>query len=307
MKTALAWKAGCSTDTGNHRPNNEDRVHVDSERGVFLVVDGIGGHAGGEIAAEIAVEVLARELSPNANPLEDQIRRAITLANNAIFQAAGNGGAPAGMACVLTLAVVHDGTLTMGHVGDSRLYLIWNGTVRKITSDHSPVGELEDLGALTERQAMAHPRRNEVFRDVGSHERSLDDDFVETRSIPLHPAAALLLCSDGLSDALTSSQIGEIIESYDGDADRVAEALVHAANDAGGRDNVSVVFIAGPEFVGLASPGAQDARARHAVTRPRRMRWTWRWLGSRLLWLAIGILLGMALWILVERVGGFHL
>ena len=91
------------------------------------------------------------------------------------------------MACVLTLAVVREDVVTVGHVGDSRLYLIWNGTLRKLTPDHSPVGEQEDQGELTEAEAMEHPRRNEVFRDVGSRERGANDgDFIEVRSFPFH-------------------------------------------------------------------------------------------------------------------------
>lgn len=306
MKTAAAlWKSACATDAGLLRQANEDRVLEDAGRGIFLVVDGIGGHAAGDRAAEIAVEVIGRELDVDASPLDHEIKRAITAANNAIYHAACESPDAAGMACVLTLAVVHDTALTMGHVGDSRLYLAWNGSVRKLTSDHSPVGELEDSGALTETQAMAHPRRNEVFRDVGSRERTLDDDFIETRSIPLHPGAALLLCSDGLSDALTSTEIADIIESYDEDPALVAAQLVEAANAAGGRDNVSVIFIAGPEFVGARSSRALQARVRHATTRHRRVRY--RLLSARWFWLVVGMLLGMILWALGQKYGGLHL
>ena len=104
------------------------------------------------------------------------------------------------MACVLTLALVEDDRLTIGHVGDSRLYLVWNGAIRKLTSDHSPVGEREDHAELSEQEAMLHPRRNEVFRDVGSVPREPgDDDFIEIRQCRFKPDAAILLCSDGLS------------------------------------------------------------------------------------------------------------
>lgn len=296
MKTASAWRAASVTDPGLQRGNNEDRVYADDARGIYLVADGLGGHAAGERAAETAVEIIARELDPARGAMEEQVRRAITLANNQIHTLAQENPAWRGMACVLTLAVIHDNVVTVGHVGDSRLYLVWNGAVRKLTSDHSPIGEREDQGELTEAEAMAHPRRNEVFRDVGSCPRGLDDpNFVELKSFPFHPAAALLICSDGLSDALASSQIGAIVEQYDGDPGRSAQLLVDAANEQGGRDNISVVFIAGPEFVGVHSPAMAEVRARHAVTRMRHAPKVWRARLSRLLWFLVGVLVGMFL------------
>jgi len=172
-----------------------------------------------------------------------------------------------------------------------------------VTSDHSPVGEKEDQGEITEQEAMVHPRRHEVFRNVGSMHREADDEqFIEIRSFPFRPAAALLLCSDGLSDVMTSSEINAVVERYDGDAQRVALELVDAANEASGKDNVSVVFVAGPDFLGTQSKTMEDARTRHAITRtPRRS----RRLLSHLAWLIAGILLGMLLWAAIDRIK-FH-
>ena len=296
MKTCSAWRAGSASDPGIERSINEDRVYADDTRGIYVVADGLGGHAAGEKAAQMAVDILARELNPEPGHIEEQVRRAITIANNEIFTRGQSQEDWAGMACVLTLAVVGDDLATVGHVGDSRLYLIWNGTVRKVTSDHSPVGEQEDLGALTEAEAMAHPRRNEIFRDVGSCLREIDEpEFIEVKSFPFHPAAALLLCSDGLSDALTSSQINAIVEQYDGDPGRIADLLVEAANQAGGKDNISVVFIAGPEFLGVYSPAMAEARARHAVTRTRSAPNPWKARLIWLVWFAAGVVAGMFL------------
>lgn len=265
MKTAAHWRAGSASDTGLQRTINEDRVWLDEGRGIFLVVDGLGGHAAGETAASIAVEIVSKNLNS-----PEQIKAVICAANNEIYRRAEENEEWRGMACVLTLAVMQDDQVSIGHVGDSRLYMLWNGQLKKITNDHSPVGEQEDNGLLTEEQAMHHPRRNEVFRDVGSAPHLVDDeDFIETHAFPFRDDAALLLCSDGLTDCVTAGEITDILEQYEGDAERCAQQLVEAANAAGGKDNISAIFVAGDGFIGTASRRGQNARARHATTRPR--------------------------------------
>jgi parallel beta-helix repeat protein len=294
----MSWPTGIATDRGLQRVNNEDRVFVDPESGIFLVVDGIGGHAAGENAAEIAATVISEKLTNTKGDPGERIAAAVTAANNEIFRQAAEREEWRGMACVLTVVLAHAGRITVGHVGDTRLYLAWDGKLRKLTPDHSPVGEQEDQGELSEEEAMHHPRRNEVFRDVGSRPRSIgdDDDFVEIRSFPFRDTAAFLLCSDGLTDALTAARISGIIETYDGDPQHVAQRLVEAANRAGGNDNVSVVFVAGPEFIGLESRTMQEARRRHASTRPRRGRRRWLAIAERAAWLVAGVGLGIVLW-----------
>jgi hypothetical protein len=117
---------------------------------------------------------------------------------------------------------------------------------------------------------MLHPRRHEVFRDVGSRRREPDDDeFVEMKEFLFRPDAAILLCSDGLSDLVTASEMSEIIEHYDGDPERVALDLVDAANRVGGKDNITAVFVAGCEFLGNGSAAMSESRARHSITRKR--------------------------------------
>jgi len=270
MGVAEKWRAGAATDPGRLRMENQDRDYVDEERGVFLVVDGLGGHAAGEKAADTALEVIPSELAKNDCDIRARIRNAIATANNRILDLAAENEAWRGMACVLTLAVMEDDKVIVGHVGDSRLYLMWNGALRKLTSDHSPVGEREDRGELTEQEAMQHPRRHEVFRDVGSRRREPDDaEFIEMKEFLFKTDAAILLCSDGLSDLVTSAQMCEIIERYDGDPRKVASDLVEAANLAGGKDNVTAVFVAGGEFFGNGSPEMAEARTRHSITRVR--------------------------------------
>src|SRR5580704_549799 len=269
MGVTARWRSAIATDPGLVRESNEDRCFSDDERGVFLVVDGIGGHAGGEIAAELAVDTIRLALLNSRGPAAWRVRSAIVEANNVIHKTADANSAWHGMSCVLTLALVEENRVTVGHVGDSRLYLIWNGAIRKLTSDQSPVGEQEEAGVLTEAEAMRHPRRNEVFVDVGSQPRQLRDDFIQIRELDFKPDAALLLCSDGLSDLLTAADILAIVENYDGDPEFVPQALIDAALVAGGRDNVSVIFVAGSGFLGSHSNRMLVARQRLSATRAR--------------------------------------
>jgi PPM family protein phosphatase len=267
---------------------------MDSAAGVFLVVDGVGGHPAGELAAEIAVREIQESLhGPKATSreaAEDRLRVAIVRANNRIFEMAQAHDGARGMACVLTLALVEDGEVTIGHVGDSRLYLVWRGAMRKLTSDHSPVGEEEDAGEITEQEAMLHPRRNEVYRDVGSGPRTADEaGFIEIRKCRFRPDAAILLCSDGVTDQLTSARVREIIARYDGDPERVAREIVEAANEAGGKDNATALFVAGPAF-GSRRETTRLRRSPTQITAPR------PGFVGRLLYLAYGLLIGMLVW-----------
>jgi PPM family protein phosphatase len=270
MGVTCKWRSAALSDPGRVRAENQDRSLVDDTLGVFLVVDGLGGHAAGGKAAEIALEVIRAELEIPGGDIKHRIRSAIAAANNRIYDLAQENEDWRGMACVLTLTVMNEDHVVAGHVGDSRLYLIWNGAIRKLTSDHSPVGEREDRGELSEAEAMLHPRRHEVFRDVGTRRREPDDEeFVEMKEFLFKADAAMLLCSDGLSDLVTSAGMNEIIDRYDGDAEQVARDLVDAANRAGGNDNITVVFVAGSEFLGNQSPVMAAARARHSITKPR--------------------------------------
>lgn len=261
--------SAASTDQGSVRPNNEDRVYCDEERGFFLVVDGMGGHEAGEHAAEIAVERIRARLERQSGSAEQRLREAIALANNAIYEAAARNPEWNGMACVLTAALIDNGQVAVGHVGDSRLYKLKRGTIEKITHDHSPVGEREDSGELTEAEAMAHPRRNEVYRDVGSEEHTPDDeDFIEITAFPFEPDSAFLLCSDGLSDALSSQQIQRIIEENAREPGAAVRKLIAAGNKVG-RDNISAVLVEGEAFASsLPRSAAGESTDRLSPTEP---------------------------------------
>jgi serine/threonine protein phosphatase PrpC len=251
-----AFHCAGATHPGLVRDHNEDRVHVDAEHGTLIVVDGIGGQSAGETAATIAIAFLRSRLERQTGRAEDRVREAIAVANNEIVRRAAQDPALAGMGCVLTLAVIEDGMVTVGHVGDSRLYRLGADGIVKVTRDHSPVGMREDEGELSEADAMRHPRRNEVYRSLGAEEHTpFDEDFVEVSRFPFDPEGAILLCSDGLTDLVSSQTIARIFRGNAGDEQATAERLIDAANAAGGKDNVTVALAVGERFAAaLAAP-----------------------------------------------------
>src|SRR5262249_22107999 len=166
------------------------------------------------------------------------------------------------------VAVVEDGRAVVGHVGDTRLYKLRNGRIEKITRDHSPVGEREDAREISEVEAMRHPRRNEVYRDVGSEMHDeLDPDFIDLHELPFEPDAALLLCSDGLTDLVDSATIRDLTIQFAGRPPEVVSALIHAANDAGGKDNVTAVYVEGDQFAAHMRGGRESTDADERPTR----------------------------------------
>jgi len=307
MAAAKRVLAAALSDPGRERENNEDRVLCDAERGIYAVIDGVGGESGGEIAAQTALEILKARLSRRTTDAARLVREAIALANKQILDRAQANPALAGMACVLTVAVVDGDQVTVGHVGDSRLYLLRAGEIRKITRDHSPIGSREDVGEISESEAMSHPRRNEIFRDVGSAPHEPDEEgFIDVTRIAFAPDAALLLCSDGLSDLVTSGAILSTVEAHASDPRQAVAELIAAANAAGGKDNVSAVLVEGERYAasfkpasaattttatGLATTRPDLRRAQHAPRRSR-LGWLWAAFASRPAFLLYGLVLG---------------
>lgn len=291
MSVRARLLSAAASDMGRRRTNNEDRYYVDAERGIFAVIDGVGGHAAGEQAAAIAVELIRERLERQTGTPEDRIREGIALANNEIFRQGKSRVDWAGMACVLTVALIEDDVVTVGHVGDSRLYLLTPGTIRKVTSDHSPIGEREDNGDITEADAMRHPRRNEIFRDVGTADRAPDDPaFIEVTRFEMPADGAILLCSDGLTDLIGSAEIRAGMERYAPDFDLAIQALIDAANHAGGKDNITIVVVASPGY--RPQPAALTA----VTTKPReRKSFGWAFL-------VVGLILGFGGGLLVPLV-----
>lgn len=268
LRNAPGWNASGRTDPGKKRENNEDRILCDPGRGLFVVADGMGGEAAGEIAAQQAIECIDARLRHATGTPARRLREAIATANNEIYRMASEHPEWRGMACVLTAAMIEDGMLHIGHVGDSRLYRIQRGEIRKVTHDHSPVGVREDAGELSEVEAMRHPRRNEVYRDVGARPHNPDDeDFIESLHVAFAADTAWVLCSDGLSDMLTSAEIMEVVLANAGRPDESVGELIRRANAAGGKDNISAIVIEGAEFVRAGAPAA--------TTRPLRRKRSW--------------------------------
>ena len=228
------------TDVGRTRSGNEDSHFCG--RTVFAVADGLGGHQGGEVASAAAVEPLAaldgRDLATPAEAAE-ALAGAIADANSAILERAAADPSLWGMGTTVTAAAVAGDLLQLAHVGDSRAYLLRDGTLDQRTTDHTVVGELVRRGRLTPAQAAIHPERSILTRAVGLDPRIPVDT---PDPIDLHPGDQVLLCSDGLTEAVRDPQITEILSTHP-DGNAACTALIDAANDAGGPDNITVVLL----------------------------------------------------------------
>lgn len=239
------------TDTGKRRTNNEDAFvteRLDDGTVLAIVIDGVGGYEGGEVAAEIAQKEIPSYLKEfNRGERLELLKQAVVCANNAIFDRRQLDTARPNMSCVLTSALIDADrkVIDMVHVGDTRMYQYHNGELLKLSHDHSYVGYCESIGELTEEQAMHHPRRNEISRSAGEEKHGVSDQsFLEAVEHPLLPDSILLLCSDGLTDLVTSAQIVSILEQEQDDSlEEKTKKLVNAANEAGGKDNITVVLV----------------------------------------------------------------
>ena len=236
------------TDVGRHRQDNQDTFVStalwSAHNALLVVIDGVGGYAGGAQAASLAREAIVHYMTaPTGDPLT-MLREAVVHANNEIVRHGQQDPSLARMCCVLTAVVADAETrrILYVHVGDTRLYRFRQQQVEKLTHDHSLVGVREDANQLTEREAMRHPRRNEILRDVGSVMHRLDDpDFLESGETDFLPGDGLLLCSDGLTDMLTREQLTDVLAQPLSVEEQITE-LIRQANEHGGHDNITVVL-----------------------------------------------------------------
>lgn len=237
------------TDMGRQRTNNEDAFVLESldENTVLAVaIDGVGGYEGGEVAAAIAQKEIPDYMKKyNRGERLELLKQAVVSANNAIVERRQVDAERANMSCVLTSALIdrERKVVDMVHVGDTRMYQFHQGKLKKLSHDHSLIGYREEIGDLKEVEAMHHPQRNVISRDVGSELHEVEDqDFLEAEEFPLLPNSIFLFCSDGLTDLVTSKQIEGVLELPDS-LEGKAQMLIDAANEAGGKDNITVVLV----------------------------------------------------------------
>jgi PPM family protein phosphatase len=247
------WK----TDTGRQRRDNEDNAFVRAP--LFVVADGMGGAQAGEVASKLAVEEF-HEALPDEGSAEERLTVRIRAANRRIYDLSRTEHEHAGMGTTLTAVYLDDDDhLAVAHVGDSRAYIFRDGDLTRLTQDHSLVEELVRQGKLTEEQAAEHPQRSIITRALGIE----GDVDVDTWSYPMRAGDVVLLCSDGLTSMIGEEQIVQILGA-EHSLDRAADGLIGAANDAGGRDNITVVLFR-LEDTDSSHPGGSEADANEAT------------------------------------------
>jgi protein phosphatase len=235
-----------AVDPGRARSNNEDSVATDDGVALAVLADGMGGYNAGEVASNMATSFIQTELGrwlreASKQASDAEVRRAMDIcvdnANRAIFNASNSNPQYAGMGTTLVLAVFRDDRLLLGHVGDSRCYRMRASRLQQITRDHSLLQEQLDAGLITPEQAAFSSNKNLVTRAVGVE----DSVMLETHQHDVEPGDLFLLCSDGLSDMLDDAAIEQVLQTHES-LESSGQALIAAANDAGGKDNISVIL-----------------------------------------------------------------
>jgi serine/threonine protein phosphatase PrpC len=244
----MMYQFCAKTDPGRARENNEDSVTFEDEVGVAVLADGMGGYNAGEIASGMATAFIKSELSrwlleAGASAQARAVRRAMEIcvdnANLAIFNSANSNAAYAGMGTTLVVGVFRDDRLLLGHIGDSRCYRLRAGALIQITKDHSLLQEQIDAGLITPEQASTSSIKNLVTRALGVEEAVI----LDVNEHLIEPGDLYLMCSDGLSDMVDDELVARIV-GEDSSLDHKADSLITAANDNGGRDNISVLLVA---------------------------------------------------------------
>ena len=247
------------TDTGRQRNANEDAFYARAP--VFAVADGMGGAQAGEVASRVAAEAF-ESAGEHGDAPERYLSRVVTEANERIHELAQSDASRSGMGTTLTAALIRDDEVSLAHVGDSRAYVLRDGELKRLTSDHSLVEELRRQGRLTEAQAEEHPQRSIITRALGPE----PDVEVDTMTVPARPGDVFVLCSDGLTTMVPEARIARILERSKS-LESAVSRLVREANEGGGRDNITVVAFrladagaaAPKEQPTLIAPPAQEA------------------------------------------------
>lgn len=240
----MQLSVAAGTDIGRVRAGNEDNLHAEADHrhGVFIVADGMGGHAAGEVASAMAVEIVVREMAgiPDvaAPGVLARLGTAIVAANAAIHQRTRLEPEKQGMGTTVSALVLGEGRYVIGHVGDSRVYLLRQGVLRQLTTDHSWVQEQVDAGLLTPERARAHPYANVITRCVGANP-AVEPDVLDGA---LQEGDLFLLASDGLTGMVDDPLLKRILEGRLGPG-RIVDALINEANRRGGVDNITAIVV----------------------------------------------------------------
>ena len=241
-----AVEFACKSDTGLQRRANEDSAFASAP--LFVVADGMGGAQAGEVASRIAVDTFKQGLDGTGSP-EERLAARVHEANRQIYERSRIESGREGMGTTLTAALLDDAQVAIAHVGDSRAYLFRDGELTRLTRDHSLVDELVRQGKLTEEQAAEHPQRSIITRALGPEA----DVAVDTSTYPVRSGDVLLLCSDGLTSMVSEATVAKALGSASSLED-AARTLIEQANEAGGRDNITVVLFRLEEVAGADSP-----------------------------------------------------
>lgn len=269
----MKLKAFGQTDVGKRRDHNEDSIFIDEEVGLYIVADGMGGHAAGEVASETAVAVLREELKTNAVLIESyhsdglyevreqllkMIEAAVQKACATVFQMGQEDQQRHGMGTTLSMMLISDSGGFIAHVGDSRIYLIREDQVHQLSVDHTLINEQLKRGAITKEDARKARYKNVITRALGIQESVR----VDTLHLDILPGDKFLLCSDGLHGYLKSGELEKVIKS--GPADEVCQKFIDLANERGGKDNISAVYI---EVAEDKDSAADELRHRMTIMR----------------------------------------
>ncbi len=252
--SGLRISADAQSDVGRKRKGNEDALCLNDEQRLYVVADGMGGHAAGEVASRVAVDAIAEFVELTGGNQEitwpfglddtisyegNRLKTAVRHANTRVIEATRESAEYEGMATTVAAVLVDGDIANLAHVGDSRIYL-WNGeSIEQLTRDHSWVNEQIENGAISPEQARSHPLRNVVTRALGGRA----DLVVDIQSRRMAAGDMLLLCSDGLTTMIPDDGIARILRESDGDVARATTALVSEANERGGEDNITVVLL----------------------------------------------------------------
>lgn len=247
----MIGRTAAVTDPGRTRRHNEDAYVI--EPPLFAIADGMGGAQAGEVASRLATAALKESQSDGGG--EQRISDLIQEANRRVYDRSSSDPNTSGMGTTITVALVESDTVSFGHVGDSRAYLIRDAQMEQLTEDHSLVNELLKTGKLSREEAEVHPQRSVITRALGTD----PDVDVDTFSVRAEEGDLFLLCSDGLTDMVSEESILEVVERNRKDIDGALRALVKEANRGGGQDNITVVAF---EIADGAAPPVHDGETR---------------------------------------------